>query len=284
MKRIALLLSLLLPGWAMAQPPQRIVSLAPSLTEILFAVGAGERVVGVTDYCRYPAAAARLPKVGGYYDVNYERLLALRPDLVVYIPSEGAQKERLGALGIPLLELDQIDSIERIVASVVTLGDAVGVAAKGGELAADLRRKVAALKRRTEGAKRPNILISVGRSVGSGPVKQIFAAAADTFYDDLISLSGGKNAYTGNGAFPIIGGEGLRATDPDLILDLIPYLAEAGIEPSAALAEWEAIRGISLPEKTRVVIVEAGDAVIPGPRFIDFAERLAALLHPEATR
>src|SRR5262245_45049114 len=126
---IALALALLLsPGSLRAQAPQRIISLAPSITEILFALGVGDRVVGVSTYCDYPEAAKQIDRVGTFLQPNVERILAKKPDLVIGVPSPGnrASVERLQELGLRILIVNP-ERIAEILAAIRTIADAVGV-------------------------------------------------------------------------------------------------------------------------------------------------------------
>jgi iron complex transport system substrate-binding protein len=142
--------------------PRRIVSLAPSVTEVLFEAGAGPRVVGVTSYCLFPREVLALPKVGGYLTPSYEALVALQPDLVVTLAEHAHVEPKIRALGIPILRLDH-RSLEGIVRSIEQIGERCGTAARAKQAADALRKTMAGAKRFAAGA-RPRVLICFGRA------------------------------------------------------------------------------------------------------------------------
>jgi len=269
---------------ASATPPQRIVSLAPSVTEVLFALGLGERVVGVTSFCRYPPEAARLPQVGGYLDLNLEAIVALEPDLAVLIQDHDAAQARLEALGVPTLQVDQGD-LDGILRSIEEIAARCGVAERGGELVAEIRGRLAAVEQRVAGLPRPRTLAVVGREAGSGTLATVWVAGTETFYDDVIRLAGGVNAAAPSPvAYPEVSREGLLHIDPDVILDLLADLDDRGVAGDAAAADWQELSALRAVRTGRVHLLEHELTVVPGPRVAALVEQVAQVLHPEAFR
>jgi len=267
-----------------AAPPARIVSLAPSITEVLFALDLGDRVVGVTSFCRYPPAAARLPQVGGYLDLNLEAVLGLAPDLVVLMQDHDAARARLEALGMATLQVDQ-GELDGILASIEEIADRCGVPDRGDRLVAAIRGRLDAVERRVAGLPRPRTLAVVGREVGSGSLGTVWVAGTETFYDDVIRLAGGVNAAAPSPVvYPEVSPEGIYRIDPDVILDLLADLEDRRIPAEAAAADWRELAALRAVRSGRVHALEHELTVVPGPRVAELVEAVARALHPEAFR
>ena len=269
---------------ASAAPPARIVSLAPSVTEVLFALGLGDRVVGVTSFCRYPPEAAGLPRVGGYLDLNLEAVLGLDPDLVVLMQDHDAARARLEGLGMATLQVDQ-GELDGILRSIEEIAERCGVAERGGELVAEIRGRLDAVEQRVAGLPRPRTLAVVGREAGSGSLATVWVAGTETFYDDVITLAGGVNAAQASPVtYPEVSREGLLHIDPDVILDLLADLDDRGVAAAAAAADWRQMATLRAVRGGRVHLLEHELTVVPGPRVADLVEEVAQALHPEAFR
>jgi iron complex transport system substrate-binding protein len=264
-----------------AGTPLRIVSLAPSLTETLFALGLGDRVVGVTRYCAYPLETRNLPRVGGHLDPNFEAIVSLEPDLVVAIPSSHENRLRLESLGIPVIEVDQHD-VDSVLASVNSLAEACGVAGRGAALRAGLEARMARVASAVAGASRPRTLIVVGHQIGEGSVRSVWVAGPDTFYDGVIEIAGGVNAVDGGVArYPELSREGLVSIDPDVVLDVIAGLEDRHLDPDSVRAGWMQLTELRAVRDHRVSVLVGDQMVVPGPRLPEMVEAVARALHPE---
>ena len=261
--------------------PQRIVSLAPSLTETLFALGLGDRVVGVTRYCAYPAEARVLPRVGGHLDPNFEAIVLLEPDLVVVIPSSHENKRRLQSLGIRVLEVDQHD-VDAVLKSVATVADACGVGERGAALRSTIEDRLADVASTVAGSPRVRTLVVVGHQIGGGAVRSVWAAGPDTFYDGVLRIAGGVNAVDGGVArYPELSREGLTALDPDVVLDMIAGVGERNLDLDEVRAGWRRLSELRAVREDRVSVLEGDHVVVPGPRLPEMVEAVARALHPE---
>ena len=262
-------------------PPQRIVSLAPSLTETLFALGLGNRVVGVTRFCAHPPEARERPHVGGYLDPNYEAIVALQPDLVVLIPSSAETERRLESLGIAVLRVDQHD-VAGVLQSITVLAAACGVPGRGAQLRASIEDRLTSVAELVAGVPRPRTVVVVGHDVGGGVVRSVWAAGPDTFYDDVLALAGGVNAVAGGiSRYPELSREGLAVLDPDVVLDVIAGVEERGIDLDEIRAGWRELVELRVVREARVSILEGDVMVVPGPRLPEMVETIARALHPE---
>jgi iron complex transport system substrate-binding protein len=271
----AALVLLLAAGTAGAADPQRIISLAPSITEILFAIGVGDRVVGVSTYCDYPAEAARLDRIGTFLQPNVETILAKRPDLVIGVPSPGnrAPVERLEALGLRILIVNP-ERVADILTSIRTIADAVGVPANGAALVARIEREMAAVTARLDGAATPKVLLLVGRA-------PFIAAGRGTYQDELIAMAHGDNLATAAGqAWPTVNLEYIVAHAPEVIIDASMGSEEAP-DRDQAMAFWRDFPTIPAVRDQRIYGYRAYELLRPGPRAPETLESIARFIHPE---
>jgi iron complex transport system substrate-binding protein len=264
-------------GWtpvAAQDAPRRIVSLAPSVTEVLFEAGVGGRVVGVTSYCRYPRAVLALPKIGGYLTPSYEALVALQPDLVVTLAEHADIEPRVLALGIPLLRLDH-RSLEGIAHSIELVGTRCGAARRAQPAADALRETLAGVTRLVAGRARPRVLICFGRAED---FRRLTAAAPGTIHHDLITQAGGANVLTSRAvAYPTLSAEGVMRLDPDVIIEFSP----AGGDPAARRRQWRRLDAVRAVRNGRVYVFTGDFLSVPGPRFARFARTIAQAMRGE---
>ncbi|MBN2360577.1 MAG: ABC transporter substrate-binding protein [Deltaproteobacteria bacterium] len=250
---------------------RRIVSMAPSVTEILFALGAGDRVVGVTRFCDFPAAAAGLPKIGGFLDPSLEAIAGLRPDLIIAVPNGSNRPlvERLADLGLSLLlvydyELADLDR------AIPAIGAAIGRSDAAAALLERMHGDAAAIRAAVAGRDRPRVLFLYGR-------KPLVAAGPGSYADALIEIAGGRNAlgaaYPRYATIPL---ETVAALAPDVVIDAYAAGHGAASEPLdlGRLADLPAVRN------HRVYALSDNAALRPGPRVGADARIVAALLHP----
>jgi iron complex transport system substrate-binding protein len=269
------------PAAAHAATPQRIVSLAPSITEVLFALGLGDRVVGVTRYCEYPPEAQTRAIVGGFVDANYEAIVELKPDLVGILAIHDEARAKLASLSIPVLSVDH-RTIGGILDSFIQIADHCGVHDRGANFAADLQRRMDAVDRKTQNLARPRVLISSAREFGTGRIESVYAAGRGQWYDELLKLAGGENAYPDDGiAFPEISPEGILRINPDIIIELAPKVEMGKYTEAQIVAEWNSVPGLRAAQEKRIHLLTGSHVAIPGPRFVQVLEDFARILHPE---
>ena len=266
-----------------AEPPQRIVSTAPSLTEALFALGLGDRVAGVTTYCFYPPEARRKPKIGAYAKTDLETLLRLRPDLVVVMRYYTDLQARLASHRIPLLEVSN-ETLADIRQGLLAIGRAAGVESQAQERLAALDQELDGVRRRVAGRPRRRVMFVVGRTPET--VRDIIVAGGNNFLNELISIAGGENVFAASAvAYPKVPAEEILARRPEVIIDrgdvIDPEKAPPRHEQAVARlwGRWPQLPAVA---SGRVYPVASDVFVIPGPRVGEAARRLARLLHPEA--
>jgi iron complex transport system substrate-binding protein len=280
---------LLLVASAVSGPPgrpERIVSLSPSATEILYAVGAFDRVVAVSRYCEYPEEVKKLPRVGGWTDTNLEQVLGLAPDLVVLTDAQAPFLEgRLQSLGIRTLAVGS-QSLEDIFGAVLAIGVAVGKEVEAKELSARMRAELQAIADATAGRPRPSVLVVVDRLPGT--LRDLYVATGKSYLTSLVEIAGGdpilpeaKHNYTA------LGTEALLTLNPEVVFDMVQALiAPVPVPGAASLAEdpaavWKTI-SIRAVENDRVYALTDKRLVHPSQFAIHAAREMAKRLHPDA--
>lgn len=258
---------------------QRIISLAPSITEVLYALDLGDRVEGVTQYCVYPEEAQSKPRIGAHYDTNYEAILNLDPDLIVLLPVSTDAQLRFDELGLNTLTADH-RTLDGILESIGAIAAACQVPDRADRLLSDIHRRMDFVRAKTSGLDRPTILISAGRSKGTGKLEEVYAAGRGQWYDDVIDMAGGQNVFVEEGIpFPSVTGEALVRLNPDVIVEMAQE--SEGVSVESIIGDWSALPEISAVRNGRIYVIAKDYATIPGPRFVNVVEDLARLLHPE---
>jgi len=254
--------------------PQRLVSLAPSNTEILFALGLGDKVVGVTDFCDYPEEAKAIEQVGTYFEPNIEIIFSLSPDLVLAITSLPEIIAKLEELGVPALILDPSD-LEGILADIQLVGQATGAEREAEALVSELRERIAVVTEKADDAKeRVRVFCEIDATDPSKP----WASGPGSFMDAMIHLSGGTNVAAGaDSPWPQLSAEEIIAKDPEIII-----LADSKYGVTAESVRerpgWDVITAVK-----EGAIYDIDDDLIsrPGPRIVDGLETVAKIIHPE---
>jgi len=253
-------------------PARRIVSLAPNLTEILFALDLADRVVGVTDYCDYPPEVAAKPRIGGYVNPNLEAILALEPDLALATPNTGNRDAvlRLQSLGVEFL-IVETPTLEGLYDAVRRIADRAGVPDRGAALAGELRGQIEAIRDRVAGLPPTPAFLVFAHD-------PLIVAGQGSFFDDLITAAGGRNlAAEAGGRFPHLSLEQAVQAAPEAIVETV---MGAGGEPD--LAFWERWGSIPAVRDGRICAPPADSLLRPGPRAPEGVRKLAECFHPEA--
>jgi iron complex transport system substrate-binding protein len=260
---------------------RRIISLAPSVTETLFALGLGDRIVGVTQYCDYPPEALEKAKVGGFHNPNFEAVMALRPDLVVMLEAEAQPRQVFDKLGVDTLLMHH-KSIDGILDSIALLGSTFGAEARAQEITSDIRARLERIELKTAGRARPTVMFSIDRTLGTGRLEDVYIAGCDGHIDRIVELAGGRNVYQqGAARFPVVSREGMIKMNPQVIVDLVRGLSVREVSNEEVAADWGQLAEVDAVRRGRVFVVDDDYAFVPGPRFILLVEKLARLIHPE---
>lgn len=254
--------------------PSRIVSLAPSLTEIVYALGAQDLLVGVTTFCDYPAEAAKKPKIGGMVNPSLEAILALRPDLVL-ATTEGNQEstvQEVARLGVPIYVVSP-KSFPLVMESILRIGELTGREEAARHLVGGLERRRARVVEATRGRPKPSVLYLVWAD-------PVIVPGRDTLITDLIRLAGGVSISADERIeWPRLSIEQVVAKAPEVIITATHNVAHV----DDALRRWREQK-ILLPafKSGRVHVIDGNLVHRPGPRIVDGLEALARAIHPEA--
>jgi len=264
--------------------PQRIVSIAPSTTEILFAIGAGDRIIADTTYCDYPPAAEKLPKIGGYSNPDVEKILALSPDLVLGARGTPvALFKQLQSLNLTVAAIDAESSFDQVFESIRLIGRIAGEDRRAAELVEKLtarRDAVVDKTARLTASQRPRVLFAFVPG-------DLFSAGKGSFIDEIIRLGGGVNiAAKTQSPWPQLSLETVIADDPQVILTLPGSMGDTHepLTDTAAVARFRALprwKTISAVKNGRVHVLEDDAMTLPGPRLLDGLEGAAKAIHPE---
>jgi iron complex transport system substrate-binding protein len=259
----------------------RVVSMAPSLTECLFAVGAGDQVVGVTTFCGYPAEANGLPRIGGYTDANYEKIYSLKPDLAILLDEHYTAAERLTQLGIAHVKFDT-STIPAIFNTIEEMGKLLGKGAESRQVIADARTRIEEIREITKDSEPRKVLVSIGRNMGSGGISAVYVAGQTTLYNEMFKIIGAENVYNGDLEYARMSKEGIMHLAPDVIIDLIPDLeTSVKMTPEEVRAEWEILKTVPAVKNDQVYVFGGDYVCVPGPRFILILEDIARAVYPE---
>jgi cobalamin transport system substrate-binding protein len=257
---------------AVPADPQRVVALAPSITEIVYALGQQARLRGVSRFSDYPPAAIELPKVGSYIQLDVERIVALAPDLCIGIKDGNplATVEQLDSLGIPVFAVNSVD-LETTMQSIAAIGDVLNAGPRAQAIVADMRRRIRRVASIAAGADhKPRVFVQIG-------VSPIVSVGDGTFINELITLAGGVNVAAGPNPYPRFSVEQVIALAPDVLV--ISSMARATVfeEVKAGWMQWPVIPAVA---HRAVFIAPTNIFDRPTPRLVDGLEQMARYIHP----
>jgi iron complex transport system substrate-binding protein len=268
-----------------AQSPQRIISAAPSITEMLYALGLGDRVVGVTEFCHYPPEVRQKPKIGSYMRPNLETIVAMRPDLVVVLRERGELVAQLRRVGLRVLDL-QHNTLEGIFDAMLLLGRTVGVEDVARDRVAELRAKLEVIRSKASALPRRKVMFVIGRTPGT--IQDLMVVGRQSFLNELITIAGGQNIFQeANAFYPRIPREEIYARGPQVIIDMGDMADTDRVteEHKRSVPDlWKTLVDVPAVKDGRVYPVAEDLFVVPGPRVVEAAQMLLEMIHPEAAR
>lgn len=256
---------------------ERIVSLAPSVTELVFELGLGSRLVGATEFCRYPSEALSVPRVGGYLDVSIERIVTSRPTTVFGLKESEMEVRPLERFPMTV-DLLNHSSLAGIKASYQAVAKRCGVEPRASELLASLSEREAAIRDRCSRARGrgapPRVMVVVGRTREGSADTGVYVSGNDGFYADIVTLLGAVNVHQGRTvAVPTLSAEGILKLAPDVIIDIVNV--DDKVNEGQVRQLWAKFQSLPAVKQGRVVVVSDDFASIPGPRYIQLAEKVA---------
>jgi iron complex transport system substrate-binding protein len=279
MRRAFLIYLALAFSAAGASPPRRIVSLSPNVTELLYGIGAFDQVVGISDYCTYPPAASKLPKIGGWHDPNLETLLALHPDLVIVDDGQAPfVQAEFKDLGFPLM-VAVGHTLKDVSEAMIALGRATGHEDTAAKLVATTREGLLRVSRRTASLPKLRVVLIVDRTPGT--LRDLFTATDGGFLGELVEIAGGRIALpAARRGYGKLSKEDLLAANPDIILDFVQ--GAKGSRHDDPMEVWREIPELKAVRNRRVYGVNEDYVPHASQRVVQTAELFARLIHPEA--
>ena len=258
----------------------RIVSLVPALTEMLFAIGAGPQIVAVSSYDEFPPEVKSLPRVGALLDPDMERILALRPDLVMSYGSQTDTQAQLARANIRVFSYRHA-GLNGVFNTLKELGVAVGRTAESERLSQELRTGLDRIQARVRGRSRPRTLLVFERDPAS--LRSVYVSGGVGFLHDMLGIAGGANVFADvarESVQPSI--ETLLTRAPEVILEVRAIGLLAPTDVSQAKQVWNALSSVPAVQRGRIHILAGQHLVVPGPRVVQGTEAFARALHPDA--
>ena len=260
--------------------PKRIVSLVPAVTEMIYAMGDGGRVAAVSNYDHFPADVARLPRVGGLLDPSVERILAIKPDLVIVYATQKDLIERLDRAGIPYFNY-QHKALPDILTTIRAIGARIGSTARADAVASGMERALEEIRGRTAALAHPATLLVFERDPAS--LRNVFASGGYGFLHDMLEIAGGRNVFANVRQQAVQAStEMLIASRPDVIIELLYGDSLKNADIAKELRAWDALPSVPAVRSHRISALTGDEFVVPGPRVVDATRKLARTLHPEA--
>jgi len=266
----------------LAQPaPKRIISLIPAVTEMLFAIDAGPDVIAVSSFDAYPPEVKNLPRVGALLDPNVERILSLKPDLVIVYGSQQELKQQLARASIPIFDYRHA-GLADVSTTIRTLGERTGRVAQANDVVTRIQQGLADIRARVANRPRPRTLLVFGREPGA--LRGIYASGGVGFLDDMLRLAGGDNVFADIKKEAVEAStELILSRRPDVILEI--RTSDNPSSPATVASElglWKALSSVPAVRNNRVHFLTDDRIVIPGPRVAEGTRTIAQALHPDA--
>lgn len=260
--------------------PTRIVSVVPAVTEMLFAIGAGSAMAAVSSFDDYPDQVQALPRVGALLDPDVERILSLKPDLVVLYATQTDLQQQLQRAGIPVFTF-RTAGVREIADAMRQLGVITGHLEQATRAADTLSSRLEAIRQRVANRPRPRTLLVFSHEPGT--LRSIYASGGYGFLDDMLRLAGGTNVFEDFARESVqCSTESILAAAPEVIIDLQYGSTLQHVDPAQVEHVWSVLRAVPAVRHHRVHVLVGNDLVIPGPRVAEATERLARALHPDA--
>lgn len=259
--------------------PQRIITIAPNAAEIICTLGACERIVGVSKFCVFPEELKGRPRIGGLFDPDLEKIIALRPDLVVLRGRSESVEELCRESGIRLY-LDPTETLSDIETCIRELGQRLGRPEQAREETQRLRESLDTIRRRVADQEPTRVFVAVSRRPGD--LANVLTTGKGTFLNEMVEIAGGQNVFASvDMAWPQVSAEAIVARRPEVIIELQPELELTDDLRRRMLSEWKTLGPVPAVQNDRVHFLTDDHALIPSPRCVEIIEKLSWILHPD---
>ncbi len=260
--------------------PQRIVTIAPNSAEVICALGACNRIVGVSKFCTYPQELLDRPKVGGLSDPDLERIAALHPDLLVMRGKNNALERLCEDLHIPIYK-DETDTLPGIERCIRDLGERLALAEQAAKITTEFHDRLQAVRSRTAGKPKPRVLLTVSRQPDR--LANVLTTGKGTFLDQMLDIAGGTNVFGHlDMIYPQVSPEGMLAQQPEVIIELMPDVKLTDALEKQLREQWRQVGSMPAVTHNRIYILADENCLIPSPRYVEIIDKVSHLLHPES--
>ena len=259
--------------------PQRVISTSPAITEILFAIGAGDRVVGVTDFCNYPKQACRLPSIGGPLNPSTETWITLKPDLIIIQEDSEVIQKNAKIFEIPSLTVS-VNNLNNILNSIQIIADSLHMPQAGHQLAIKIKTKIEGYRTHLKKIKPRQVLMLLSDT--NDPSRDLYAVGRDTFLNELLTIAGGENVLPDTMArYPKVSKEYIIAKSPEIIIEVGPKSNLSKEETLARKKTWGKFSTLRAVKDDKLYFIGADYILIPGPRLLNILDDFTRTIHPE---
>jgi iron complex transport system substrate-binding protein len=263
---------------AFQQRPQRIISLVPALTEMLYAIGAGPQVIAVSSYDEYPPEVKALPRVGALLDPDTERILSLKPDLVITYGSQVDLQAQMKRAQVPTFDYRHA-GLAHILVTIKELGVRTGHSSEAEKIVGAIEARLAAVRASVAGKRRPKTLLVFSREPKT--LRNMYVSGGRGFLHDMLEIAGGDDVFNDIDKESVqVSTETILARAPDVILELRPEEIPDGQPMKDELASWSRLASVPAVRNRRVHFISGHAITVPGPRVAESVERMAKALHP----
>ena len=258
---------------------QRVISTSPAITEILFAIGAGDRVVGVTDFCNYPKEACRLPSIGGPLNPSTETWITLKPDLIIIQEDSEVIQKNAKIFEIPSLTVS-VNNLNNILNSIQIIADSLHMPQAGHQLAIKIKTKIEGYRTHLKKIKPRQVLMLLSDT--NDPSRDLYAVGRDTFLNELLTIAGGENVLPDTMArYPKVSKEYIIAKSPEIIIEVGPKSNLSKEETLARKKTWGKFSTLRAVKDDKLYFISADYILIPGPRLLNILDDFTRTIHPE---
>ena len=258
---------------------QRVISTSPAITEILFAIGAGDRVVGVTDFCNYPEQACRLPSIGGPLNPSTETWITLKPDLIIIQEDSEVIQKNAKIFEIPSLTVS-VNNLNNILNSIQIIADSLHMPQAGHQLAIKIKTKIEDYRTHLKKIKPRQVLMLLSDT--NDPSRDLYAVGRDTFLNELLTIAGGENVLPDTMArYPKVSKEYIIAKSPEIIIEVGPKSNLSKEETLARKKTWGKFSTLRAVKDDKLYFIGADYILIPGPRLLNILDDFTHTIHPE---
>ncbi len=259
--------------------PQRVISTSPAITEIIFALGAGDQVVGVTDFCSYPEQACRLPSIGGPLNPSTETWITLKPDLIIIQEDSEVIQKNAKIFEIPSLTVS-VNNLNNILNSIQIIADSLHMPQAGHQLAIKIKTKIEGYRTHLKRIKPRQVLMLLSDT--NDPSRDLYAVGRDTFLNELLTIAGGENVLPDTMArYPKVSKEYIIAKSPEIIIEVGPKSNLSKEEALARKKTWGKFSTLRAVKDDKLYFISADYILIPGPRLLNILDDFTRTIHPE---